>query len=176
MGIAYWISPKGEIIEVKFGKHIKDVIAFPKKFGFNKEFIENVYNFYNEKMGTEGKAREQLMLTLFNNNWIRIRRYRNFWSVNVKKLAGKSKSYVTQWAKKVLKGFNGFKEQDYRIDVKIDQKNKPIKSVELQSIVDSNKFVFENFLIEKTYEELDDLELYTIVNEIMNKRKTLKKY
>lgn len=176
MTIAYWISPKGEIMVVQRGKHISDVIAYPEKFGFNKEFIEYVYNFYNEKIGTEGKAREQIMITLFNKGWVRIRRYKNFWSINVKRLAGKTKDYVTIWAKKVLKGLNGFKEDDYYIDVKIDQKNKPIKTVQLQSIADSNKFISENILISKNYEDLKNLPLYDIVYEVMGKRKTFKQY
>jgi hypothetical protein len=72
MNAAYWISPKGEIIYVKTN-HIAEVIENPEKFGFTIEFIEYVYKHYNEKIGTEGKAREQLMIALFNQGWIRIR-------------------------------------------------------------------------------------------------------
>ena len=101
MSIAFWVSPDGEIIEVKKGKHIAEIIAYPVKFGFTREFVEFVFNNYNEKIGQEGKARKQLMLVLFDNNWIRIRRYKKFWSINVKKNIGTSNSYLNQWAKKI---------------------------------------------------------------------------
>lgn len=174
MNIAYWISPRGEIIDVRT-KHITEIITNPEKFGLNREFIEHVHAFYKEKIGTEGKAREQIMLSLFNQGWIRLRRYKNFWSVNVKKLAGKTKDFVSQWAKIIIKGYHGFQEHDYRIDVKIDQKGKKIKTVELQDIAASNKFISEYKLVYKTIDELPDLEPYDFVNETI-KRKTFKDY
>ena len=166
MGVAYWISPKGEIIDV-IQKHINTVVSDPEKFGFNEGFIEFVYNNYNEKIGQEGKAREQLMMALFNQDWIRIRKYRDFWSVNVKRLAGRQKTYVFKWAKKVLKGLHGFKEQDPYIPVKIDQKGKKIQTIELMKMAESDRFVAEHKLIVTTIEEMKKLEPYPIVIEYM---------
>ena len=167
MGIAYWISPKGHIIDVK-SKHISTVIEHPKKFGFDNFFIEFMYDNYGEKVGTEGKAREQILMSLFKNNWIRIRKYKKFWTLNVNKLAGRAASYVTLWARKILKGLHGFKETDPFAVVNVDQKGKPIKSYEIQKLADSEKFVFECRLTEKTIEELPDLPLNDIVNEMMS--------
>jgi len=163
---AYWISPKGEIIDVK-QNHINVIISNPEKFGFNIEFIEYVYNHYNEKIGLEGKAREQLIVALFNEVWIRIRKYRNFYSINVKRLAGRNKSYVYQWANKILKGLHGFKEQDPYAEVRMDQKGKKIKITDIKSIADSDKFVSEHILIETKIHRIKNIDPYPIVKEIL---------
>jgi hypothetical protein len=141
-GVAWWISPKGEIINVPT-KHISVVIDNPTSFGFDDDFIEFIYDTYNEKIGQEGTAREQIMLSLFKNGWIRIRKYKSFYTVNVKRMAGKSKSYLTLWAQKVLKGLFGFKEQDKFAQINIDQENKPVKSVDMIDIANSDKFISE---------------------------------
>lgn len=174
MSVAYWISPKGEIIDVKI-KHINTIISNPEKFGFTIEFIEYVYNYYNERIGQEGKAREQLMMSLFNQFWIRLRRYKQFWSINVKKLSGRQKSYIYQWSKKILKGIHGYKELDPYIPVKIDQKNKKIKTTDVKTISKSENFISENLLIECDIKDIDNLNPYPIVNDILTygiKRKT----
>jgi len=160
---AYFISPKGEIIYCGV-KHITTIIKNPEKFGFDKYFIEYVYNFYNEKIGQEGKAREQLILALLGEGWIRIRKYGDkFWSVNVDKLTRVVKQYLQKWAKAMLKGKNGIKEYDTTIPVKIDQPKKKVVSSDMSSIADSDSFVTEDKDIKlqwKTIEELEDLPLY----------------
>ena len=57
--IAYWITPKGEILEPK-SYHIGSVIDAPKKFGYTKEKLQKIYDKYDERMsaGLEGRARE----------------------------------------------------------------------------------------------------------------------
>jgi len=178
MGIAYWISPKGEIIDVQ-QKHINTVIRYPEKFGFTKHFVKFMYDKYKEKIGQEGKAREKLMLALFNEGWIRIRRYKTFWSINVNKLIGKQKTYIYEWAKKIFKGLHGFKELDPYMPVKIDQKGQKIKTIELKKMADSDKFVAEHKLIETVIEKMEKLKPYPIVNEYINNDvsfKTFKDY
>ena len=47
---AYFISPRGELIDTKAGsKHINMIINHPEKFGLTKQFIENVYKKHNER-------------------------------------------------------------------------------------------------------------------------------
>ena len=176
MNIAWWISPNGDIIDVK-AKHINTVIEYPEKFGFNTEAIDFVYDTYNERKGQEGKARKQIMLLLFKKGWIRIRKYKNFYSVNVKRMAGKAVSYLTQWANKLLKGLSGYKEDDTYIPIKIDQENKPIKSIELKDIANKKNFMLEYQLIERNISDLKSFvdhdmidELKTIVNKLSFKK------
>ena len=71
------------------------MIRYPEKFGLDRDAIDFIYDTYNERIGQEGKARYQIMMLLFNEGWVRLRRYKQFWSINVKKLAGRTKSYVT---------------------------------------------------------------------------------
>lgn len=88
---AYWISPKNEVINVPT-VHIDTVITNPETFGLTKEGIQKIYDSYGEPLGSEGKAREEIILDLVRKGWIRIRQYRNQgWSVNVGKLSKKLK-------------------------------------------------------------------------------------
>ena len=173
---AYFITPKGEIIYCGV-KHITTIIKYPEKFGMDKYFIEYIYNFYNEKIGQEGKAREQFLMSLFNKGWIRIRKYGdNFWTVNVDKLTRVVKQRLQKWAKQMLKGKDGIKEYDKEISVKIDQKNKKVVSSDMESIANSDSFVTEDKdveLIWKKLEELEDLPLYDFA-KISKIRKYLK--
>ena len=58
---AYWITPKGEILQPDI-RHIGMIISNPKKFGETDKTIEKVYDKHNEPIsGTiEGKAREEV--------------------------------------------------------------------------------------------------------------------
>jgi len=118
--VAYWISPRGEVLPVSTN-HIDIIIKNPKKFGLTTEKIEKIYADHNERMGSEGDAREEIILELLKHNWIRIRRYRNQgYSVNVDKMTKKIKDTLFDWANKLLnKGINGMKEGDKFIPVNI---------------------------------------------------------
>lgn len=116
---AFFISPRGEIFYAH--NHIDMIIKNPRKFGLTKEYIESIYDKYNERIGTEGRAREEIIKHLVNSGWIRIRRYTNrFWSVNVGKWSKRVKDLLWDWANKILKGVAGYKEDDPYMPVKID--------------------------------------------------------
>tara|TARA_Y100001951_G_scaffold24094_1_gene18637 strand:- start:1159 stop:1686 length:528 start_codon:yes stop_codon:yes gene_type:complete len=112
MNAAFWINPTGKIHRVGIN-HISDVIKYPKKFGLSQSEIRKVFDKHNELYGHEGRAREEILKNLFKDNFIRIRKYKNIgYTVNVKKLAGKAKKYVQDWADKLLgTGIEG--EKDY---------------------------------------------------------------
>ena len=121
---AYFITPSGQVISTNGRSHISLIIDSPDKFGFTKDQILDLYKKYNEKLGVEGKAREQLLRLLFEKGWTRVRRYPNkFWSVQVKKLTKKAKDYLQDFASKILKGFHGFKEKDKYMPMKVDTSN-----------------------------------------------------
>ena len=118
---AYFITPDGKIISTNGRSHISLIIASPQNFGFTKTQVVDLYKKYNEKLGVEGNAREELIRILFDKGWMRIRRYPNdCWSVQVKKLTKRSKDYLYRFAKSILKGFEGFKELDKFMPMKID--------------------------------------------------------
>lgn len=101
---AYWISPTGKIIDVGV-KHINDIIRNPEEFGLTKNEIEQIYQKYNERMGQEGKAREEIIRNIIRRGFIRIRFYakQGFWSVNINDLNNKNRDLLQQWAEQVIK-------------------------------------------------------------------------
>lgn len=95
---AYWVNPYGQISPVTKGSHIADIIANPNKFGISRSEIESAYKKYGEKIGVEGKAREEIILDVLKGGFIRIRQYRTHWSVTVDQLSRKIKNSLIKWA------------------------------------------------------------------------------
>jgi hypothetical protein len=93
---AYWISPKGEIIDVP-NLHIDVVIQNPEKFGITKDIIQQIFDKHNEHMGVdEGFAREEIMLELLKKGWIRLRFLpKNYtWTVQTFKLGKREQDAI----------------------------------------------------------------------------------
>jgi hypothetical protein len=79
----YWYK-KGKLFDLNGRKHIDYIIAYPEKFNLPKGYIETLYDSHNEKVGVEGKAREELIKEVSKEGWIRIRHYtrpRDYWSI-----------------------------------------------------------------------------------------------
>lgn len=70
-GKAYWYKD-GKMIEVAT-RHINDVCEHYDVFGLTKEYIQSMYELFDEEWGSEGKAREQIMIELMEDGWIRVR-------------------------------------------------------------------------------------------------------
>ena len=96
MGLVFFISPQGEIIPGEIN-HINTVIKYSDKFGYTRDRIEEIYQYHNERIGLEGKARLEIIVDLVRKGWIRIRRQPNRWSITVWQL--------TQEVKQLLCGF-----------------------------------------------------------------------
>lgn len=79
---AFWVSPQGQFYAVP-GRdlHIGMIIKQPELFGLTREKINQTYEKYGEKVNQEGDAREEIMVDLMKQGWIRIRKYRNHYSV-----------------------------------------------------------------------------------------------
>lgn len=171
---AYFISPKGEIIYCGV-KHITKILQDPKKFGMDQAMIEYLHDFYNERIGQEGKAREQILISLINQGWIRIRKYGDkFWTVNVNKITRKVKQYLSKWAKEMLKGRDGIKEYDPQIPVKIDSPNVRVQTSDISAVAASDSFILEGdeeYEVKwiKSLDEMEDLPLYECFNELQEK-------
>lgn len=156
--VAIWISPKGELVADFNSNHIKMVISNPQKFGLTMEYIEDKHEKYNEPVGIEGKAREEIIRELVKKGWIRIRRYPNkFWSVTVQKMNKKVKDFLYDWSQKVLSGVAGFKEKDKFMPVNIVLLGggKVDKFITVQDVANDalfegiEKFDYDNVLLEK---------------------------
>ena len=69
---AFWVKGN-KIIKVQNSLHIGDICKNPEIFGFSDKQIKEIYNKYNEKIGTEYKAREEIMVDAMKRGWLRIR-------------------------------------------------------------------------------------------------------
>lgn len=66
--------------------HIDYIISNPKDFSLTTNEIQTLYKKYGERIGAEGKAREELIKRVARQGWIRIRHYvrpRDYWSIQV---------------------------------------------------------------------------------------------
>jgi hypothetical protein len=104
ISVAYWINPYGKILPLSGADHIGHIIQAPDKFGYTNEEIEQTYDKYNERLGQEGKAREELIIGTLERGFIRIRLYPNrHWSINVWELDNKTKKALSVWAEEAKK-------------------------------------------------------------------------
>jgi hypothetical protein len=109
---AYWISPEGEIFTVHTS-HIDMVFDRPELFGLNLQFIHSVYDIYNEKYRSEGKGREEILIMLFRQGWIRVRRYLKpyRWTINVNTIDEKTSYNLKKTAAALInKGHSEYDE------------------------------------------------------------------
>ena len=110
----FFLSPIGKLIQTdSSGTHIGTVINNPEKFGLDSAYIKSVYKKKREKMGVEGKAREEILKGLTKKGWIRLRRYPNkYWSVQFDKMGPRVRKIIARWAASMVGGKGGWKEKD----------------------------------------------------------------
>lgn len=156
---AFWISPRGEI-HGSTQKHISQVLSDPQKFGISFERIKKLHDQFGEPIGTEGKAREEIIRLLVRKGWIRIRKYVNkFWSINVFHAKMLKKDYLYDWAQKVTtKGINGFRERDVYMPVVITDLGSYRKETTVKELAAGNVFECKNRPILKECEKISDFE------------------
>lgn len=130
---AFFISPTGKIIYCGTN-HITKILENPTLFNFTKKELEKIYQKYNEPFGLEGKAREEILKSLLQTGWIRIRKYSKFWSITLSILNKRKKDYLYQWSNEILKGIKTketkveIKEPDRYADIKISTNTKIIQT------------------------------------------------
>lgn len=98
MSKAYWISPDGNIIDIGLETHISYIISHPATFNTTKSKIISTYKKYDEVMPVEGVARKEIIMELLNQHYIRIRQYKNYWSISLIILDDTTKSKLSKWA------------------------------------------------------------------------------
>lgn len=78
----YWV--KGDTVyDLTTSKHINFIRENPEAFGYTKEELNAIYAKHGEKIGTEGKAREEIIKEVSKMGWLRVRKYRRpeYWSI-----------------------------------------------------------------------------------------------
>lgn len=100
---AYWISPAGMIRPV-VESHIDDIVNCPADFGLDDGYVSDMFAKYGESIRTEKHARDEIVLRLFKDGWIRIRYYSgvNFFSIELGALTKRNREYLFEWAWKTL--------------------------------------------------------------------------
>ena len=117
---AYFLSREGDVVEVRTS-HIAAVIENPTLFGVTTAEILEAYDRHRERLGSEGKARAEILLSLVKRGWIRLRRYENrYWSITVVWSPEASRS-LSRWAIQILgPGISGLREADPYMPVRIN--------------------------------------------------------
>ena len=104
---AFFISPDNGFFDLSknnVSNHIGLIINNPEKFGVTTNYIQSIYEKYNEKTGTEGSAREEIILEIVKKGWIRGRHYlgrNDYWSINVYEATKRNEAVIYHIAKLV---------------------------------------------------------------------------
>lgn len=110
--IAFWISPQGQTHRVRYS-HIEHVIDNPELFDVCVEELKELYRKYSEPWRCEGRAREVTIRALIDKGWIRVRRYKHEYAVNVATIENPTLNTLARFARQILgEGFEGMYEQD----------------------------------------------------------------
>jgi hypothetical protein len=112
--LGLFLSADGHCFPVE-QSHIHTVILNPSRFGLTLRQIEAAYTQHNEPVGIEGAAREEILRGLVMKGWIRLRRYVRpieQWSVTVNELDDRTRTLMQEWAKAILAGTLGYREDD----------------------------------------------------------------
>ena len=122
MSKAYFICPDAEIIDIGFNTHIEYIIDHPATFNLSLDEIISHYHQKNEQIPVEGVARKIIIMDLLAKGYIRIRQYRNHWSISLSKLDDDTKSRLSKWAEIAMTIPNSGKYGDCIIQTAIDGK------------------------------------------------------
>lgn len=99
---AYWISPEGEFFGVT--RHIEFVSSNLEKFGMTREQYELEFNKTDEKLGVEGRARQNIIWGLIEKGWIRARYNVNHgWTIEPWELNPSTKENIKKWILHIIK-------------------------------------------------------------------------
>lgn len=92
MDQGYWMDKDCNLIDVSTKLHIGMIIQYPDLFGTTRLEIENLYKEFNEKLGAEGNQREFLCRQQYKLGWVRIRKYKTYWSIQCDNYKKRKKS------------------------------------------------------------------------------------
>jgi hypothetical protein len=99
---AYSINPEGEITGVP-EKHINRILDHPEYFGYTRDEVLSRYEKYNEPIGWEGRARDEIFIELFSKGWIRVRKNKDISvSIQTGTYGKKEKAHIKKLALMML--------------------------------------------------------------------------
>jgi len=81
---AYWISPAGEIFDLPpYTRHIEMIKKDSSRFGITDEFIAEHEKECGHYAFEGSEARNNIMLHLILNGWVRLRKNKDLWTVQI---------------------------------------------------------------------------------------------
>jgi hypothetical protein len=92
----FWVKDD-TVYDVTFGSHVGLIIERPGLFGLTGKMIMDIYRKHGEVVGSESKARDELVRLAASNGWIRVRRYstpRDFFSIQTDDTTKRSKDII----------------------------------------------------------------------------------
>jgi len=159
----FWLSPKGELIGTS-SSHIQDIINNPSKFGVSDDLIQKTYDKYDEPVGKEGDAREELISMALTRGWIRVRKYSrpsDYWSVTVNSLDRKTKENIESWVNAFEKeGIMGRGTEIRVLEMRSDRlKRVEVADVQKYGLEEDQNIGRDKPLYESNFQSQPDLEL-----------------
>jgi hypothetical protein len=97
----YWLY-QNQIFDVPL-THIRFLIENNKLFGIERDFIEQIYKYYNEEIPVEGKAQRVLMRKAFINGFIRVRERENYFVIELDEVNKERLKVINNFLNFVLK-------------------------------------------------------------------------
>lgn len=158
----FWLSPKGELIGTS-SAHIQDIINNPSKFGMSDDLIQKTYDKYDEPVGKEGDAREELISMALTRGWIRVRKYSrpsDYWSVTVNSLDRKTKENIESWVNAFEKeGIMGRGTEIRVLEMRSDRlKRVEVADVQKYGLEEDQNIGRDKPLYESNFQSQPDLE------------------
>lgn len=132
----YWVSPKGQVIDIGSDNHIDKIIENPIRYNISSRFIKSEHEKYGERIGQEGDARDNIMIKVLKDGWIRVRARRNFVSVQVwdfdRKTIRNLESFATEGYDE---GFNGYHIAPNEVFKVSALRTNKVRQTEVESLV-----------------------------------------
>jgi len=96
MGKAYWLKGKTIYPLGEYSKHIDMILDHPELFGATEPELKAIYKKYDEPYGFEGKAREEIITSMYSKGWIRVRYYdkQGYWTIQFGKWDRTTKNII----------------------------------------------------------------------------------
>lgn len=120
-GRGQFIAPDGTALDVP-ARHIGMVIAEPRKFGTTRNWVEGMYQQYDEPLYSEGRARREVLRRVLQKGWIRVREYvgaEGHWILEFEQWTPDVQRRARAWAVKLLAGRGGKSVRDRHADVRL---------------------------------------------------------
>lgn len=139
----FWVKGN-DIYDLNGRTHIDFIFLKPEKFNYTRDMLADTYKKYGERLGQEGKAREEIIRDVSKYGFIRVRKYRNYTSIQFDEYLRRRKviNNFILWAVSE----NVISENEIIVLIGYDDNFN--KKGDVKSIISENKKLIENNIID----------------------------